>query len=65
MPVMTRTIPGTLDPRMLHFQTLDRQQQAEAIRRLVATGMSELAVAQASGLAVEQVRRILAERGTP
>jgi len=45
-----------------HFQLLDREQQAQAIRRLAASGMSENTIAAATRLSVEQIRRILAER---
>jgi DNA invertase Pin-like site-specific DNA recombinase len=44
-----------------HFLLLDRQQQAQALRRMVASGMSERTVAAASGLSVEQVRRVIAQ----
>lgn len=72
---MTRSIPGTLSmtalaaltgthandaARMRHFQALDRDQQAQAIRRLAATGQGERTIAQATGLTIEMVRRILA-----
>lgn len=59
---MTRpTIGGRLDYVRLHFWTLDREQQAEAIRRLIAAGMSEYGASHATGLSVEQIRRILGE----
>jgi hypothetical protein len=61
---VTRTLAGVLnsqlagvnseEARMRHFRTLSRQQQTEAIHRLAATGQSELTIARASGLAVEQ-----------
>lgn len=41
---------------MRHFLLLDRNQQAQAIRRLVASGMSEHTVASATGLSVEQAQ---------
>jgi DNA invertase Pin-like site-specific DNA recombinase len=47
------------DREMRHFLLLDRNQQAQAIRRLVASGMSGHTVATATGLSVEQVRRVL------
>lgn len=58
-------LAGTVAPdtnRMAHFHALAREQQAEAIRRLAATGMSEHSMAHATGLAVEQIRRVLAEQ---
>jgi DNA invertase Pin-like site-specific DNA recombinase len=48
-----------------HFLLLDRQQQAQALRRMVASGMSERTVAAASGLSVEQVRRVIADSDAP
>ena len=70
---MTRTIGGPLDyarlvgnpeqDRMRHFHALDREQQADAIRRLAATGMSEHGIAHATGLSVEMVRRVTVQKG--
>jgi DNA invertase Pin-like site-specific DNA recombinase len=60
---MTR-IPGVLDTAALarmHFHALSRQEQAQAIRRLAASGQGEHTIALATGLSVEQIRRILAE----
>lgn len=69
-----RAVPGRLDmralaaltgthatdeARMRHFLTLDQSRQVEAIRRLHATGQSDHTIARATGLAVEQVRRVL------
>ena len=45
-----------------HFLLLDRDQQIQTIRRLIASGMNEYTVASACGLSVEQVRKILAEQ---
>ena len=65
-------IPGTLRlparvtadaARMRHFHALDRQQQAEAICRLAASGQGEHTIARATGLSVELVRRVLAGHG--
>jgi DNA invertase Pin-like site-specific DNA recombinase len=42
-----------------HFMLLDRTSQEAAIRRLIASGMPEHTIATATGLSVEQVRRIL------
>lgn len=58
-------IGGTLDTvalARLHFTTLDRDQKAQAIRRLAAIGQSEYTIASATGLAVEFIRRVLAEQ---
>lgn len=62
---MTRNVGAALDLRMLHFHSLDREQQFQAIHRLVASGMSEHGVSHATGLSVEMVRRILAEQVRP
>jgi hypothetical protein len=47
--------------RMRHFASLDRQQQAQAIRRLAATGMTDHDISHATRLAVEQIRTMLGE----
>ncbi len=63
---MKRTIGGNLDLvalARLHFHTLDRQQQAQAIRRLAGTGMSDYGISYATGWSVEMVQRALAEQG--
>jgi DNA invertase Pin-like site-specific DNA recombinase len=64
---MTRTIGGQVNTAALarmHFHALDRQQQAQAIRRLAASGQSEHTIARATGLSVEMISRILAEAVT-
>jgi hypothetical protein len=61
----SQTIGGSLDMAALarlHFYSLDREEQAAAIRRLAATGMGDHGIADASGLSVEMVRQILAEQ---
>lgn len=61
-------VGGALDLRsmqMMRFHSLDREQQFQAIHRLVASGMSEHGVSHATGLSVEMVRRILAEQVRP
>ena len=45
--------------RMAHFQALDCEQQMQAIGRLAVTGMTAYGISHATGLAVEQVRRVL------
>jgi hypothetical protein len=58
------SIAGKLDMdamRILHFTALDQVGQAEAIRRMAREGYSELAVSQATGLSIEQIRRTLLE----
>jgi hypothetical protein len=51
-----------MNPRMLHFDTLTRQEQAEAIHRLAREGWSEYGIASATQLAIEQIRHVLGER---
>jgi ABC-type phosphate/phosphonate transport system ATPase subunit len=45
-----------------HFLLLERREQEAAIRRLASSGMGDYGIAAASGLSVEQVRRVLAKR---
>ena len=57
-----RNIGGVLDVKALarmHFHVLDRVQQAQAIRRLAATGQGEHTIAHTTGLSVEMIYRIL------
>lgn len=48
--------------RMMHFETLDPAQKAEAIQRLAATGMSPHGIACATQLSAEYITQILAEQ---
>lgn len=58
----TRNGPSVTRPReLLHFLLLDRDQQAQAIRRLSAQGMSDHTIATATRLSIDMVRRILME----
>lgn len=45
--------------RMAAFHALTRAEQAEALRMLLAQGMSEYDAARASGLSVEFIRRVV------
>lgn len=56
---MTHSIPGNLDWSRLYFTVLSQAEQAAAIRRLRATGMSPRGIAEATGLSLEQVERVL------
>ena len=47
-----------------NFQLLNRAEQAEAIRRMAAGGVSDQTIAAATGLSVEVVRRVLSERAS-
>jgi hypothetical protein len=63
--MMRTTIGGTLDTAALsrlHFNVLDKEAKAAAIRRLAATGQTDATIATATGLSIEMVRRILADR---
>lgn len=46
--------------RRAHFLSLDREQKSQAIKRLAFSGMGDDAIASATGLSTEMVRRILA-----
>lgn len=62
----TRNEPEYDAQRLRHFAALDREQQAQAIQRLAATGYGDNTIASATGLSVEMIRRILGEsRGKP
>jgi hypothetical protein len=58
--VVNRGTPHDADPSRLHWHALTREQQAAAIRRMRAAGMSELVIAHATGLSLECVMRVLA-----
>jgi hypothetical protein len=63
---MTRsTIGGTLDYAALTGQTRHRPQTRDemraAVHELASRGMTDHTIARATGLAVEQVRRLLGE----
>jgi hypothetical protein len=45
----------------LHFLTLAEPEKAQAVRRLAYQGYSDHGIAQATGLSVEMVRRVLSE----
>jgi ABC-type phosphate/phosphonate transport system ATPase subunit len=49
------------DKRMHYFAMLTRDEQADAIHRLSRSGMSDHAIASATQLSVEMVRKILGE----
>jgi uncharacterized protein YoaH (UPF0181 family) len=44
-----------------HFLSLRHEEQAQAIRRLAAVGHGELTISHATGLAIEVIKRVLAE----
>lgn len=46
--------------RMNYFLLLTPEQQLESVRRLSRSGLGDYSIAAASGLSVEQVRRVLA-----
>jgi hypothetical protein len=47
------------DPGMRNFLALDHADQAAAIKQLATAGMGDYAIAAATRLSVEEVRRIL------
>jgi hypothetical protein len=47
---------------MQNFLALDRKGQAAAVCNMADEGFSDDVIAHASGLAIEQVRRIIGER---
>ena len=47
--------------RLMYFHALPQAEQEAAIRRLAAAGQGEHTIAHATGLSVEQIRRVLAE----
>lgn len=62
--MMPESISGKLgleQLRLLHFSTLSHEQQAQAIRRQAASGLTYDLIARATGLHAEQIRRILSE----
>jgi len=46
--------------RMNYFLLLTPEQQQESVRRLSRSGMGNYSIAAATGLSVEQMRRVLA-----
>jgi hypothetical protein len=64
---MTRTVSGRLDTTALarlHFSALDAEGKAAAIAQMALT-QTDSTIAQATGLSVEMVRRILSDRPPP
>jgi hypothetical protein len=51
----------TAPRELVHFLLLTPEERSAAIRRLAALGWSELSIAAATRLSVEQIRRVLAE----
>jgi DNA invertase Pin-like site-specific DNA recombinase len=51
----------TAPRELVHFLLLPPKEQAAAIRRLAASGMSVQTIATATRLSVEQIRQLLAE----
>jgi hypothetical protein len=47
------------DPSRMHFHAMPQAKQEAAIRRLAAAGQSAYTIAAATGLSVEQIRRVL------
>lgn len=58
------TIGGVLSYDLLActtFHAMDHGQQRDAVKRMAAEGKADHTIAVATGLAVEQIRRLLAE----
>lgn len=51
------------DAHRQHWHALTAAEQRDAIRRMASSGHTDHGIAHATGLAVEQVRRLLAESG--
>jgi hypothetical protein len=59
--MLPRTEAMANDHALRHFHALSADAQADAIRRLAASGMGDHTIAQATRLSVEFVRRLLVE----
>ena len=59
----SRTCHPLAEREMLYFRLLSPPEQAAAIRRLAASGMSVTTISAATKLSVEAVRQILAQGG--
>lgn len=66
---MNRSIPGALDLRALDLLTgryrhrpQTREEMRAAVHGMASGGMTDHTIARATGLSVEQVRRLLGER---
>jgi hypothetical protein len=57
-----RSVPSPNDSHMAHFRSLSFEAQAGTIRQLAATGMSLQGISRATGIAIEQLRRVIGER---
>jgi hypothetical protein len=57
---VSQAVGGQFPPGFARIQRLDRDEQATAIRRLAASGLSEYSIASATRLSVEMIRRVLA-----
>jgi hypothetical protein len=61
MEPITLRSPGDDFAARRHFLALSADEQAGAIRRLAATGMSDHGIAHATRLSVEFIRRVIAK----
>ncbi len=57
--------PLLRERELRHFMLLDENERRRAIHRLADSGFSDYAIASASALSVEMVRKVLADRVTP
>lgn len=44
-----------------YFRLLDRTEQQKTVQRLLASGMTEVAIASITSLSIEQIRRMAAK----
>lgn len=60
---VSRLYGDDADARIRHYAALTQSEQETAIRQLARDGQQEHTIARATGLAVEQVRRIVGADG--
>lgn len=58
---MAARMSAVIDPGMRNFMTLEHSEQITAIKQLAALEIGEYAIAAATRLSVEEVRRIIRE----
>jgi hypothetical protein len=61
---MHRYVPPKVPPKshLRYFNLLTPQEQADSVRRLIASGMSDFYVGEITGLGCTEVRRIIGPR---
>ena len=61
MRILDQSAQNFTGPEMRNFAMLTRAEQAQAIRRLARSGMSDHGIASATALSVEMIRTILGQ----